>query len=139
MASGGLVIYEKGKVVFRAEPVHTAAVNERIAEPASPATTPAVTAMPVSSGITGGQLRRRVEPVYSDELKAQGVQGRVVLEVVVSKDGAVENITTLEGDPRLAEAATAAVRQWQYEPYRLNGEAVPMESRVTVTFGLVQP
>lgn len=132
--AGGLVVYEKGKVVYRSAPVQPAAMNERIANrPRTPEATPA------NAEITGGRLLRRVEPVYDESLKAQGLQGRVILRVVVGKDGTVETASVIEGDPRLAEAAIAAVRQWQYEPYRLNGDLVQMESRVTITFGLSQP
>jgi protein TonB len=61
----------------------------------------------------------------------------VILEVVVSKDGRVQNVRRLSGrHPLLDTAALDAVRQWRYRPYLLNGEAVEVESTVTVNFTL---
>ena len=73
-------------------------------------------------------LISQVEPVY------QGIQGAVVLNVEVSKEGTVENVTVLSGPPQLTQAAIDAVKQWRYKPTLLNGAPVPVITEVRVTF-----
>ena len=85
---------------------------------------------------TGGELKapalvRRVAPVYPDlALRAQ-LQGVVILEAVVGRDGRVEDVKVLRSIPLLDAAAVDAVRQWQYSPLLLNGK--PERFIVTVT------
>jgi len=138
-SSGELVVYERGKVVYRAgpvtRPVTSAAETEKLGEtldavPASDNTAPSSTA----AGFTGGKLIYHVAPVYSEEARALRVQGVVVLEGIIGKDGAVREIRIVDGDARLTDAAIEAVRQWRYEPFRSNGEPVDMLSTMTVHF-----
>ena len=89
---------------------------------------------PRVSQITGGHLLQRVPPVYPLRAKELHLQGKVMLEVLVARDGKVREIKLLSGDAILAQAAMAAVRQWEYEPYMLNGEPVEMPTRITVNF-----
>ena len=77
-----------------------------------------------------------VRPVYPDEAKKAGVQGTVLLDVVIGESGNIRDITVIKGSKVLADAAIAAVRQWHYEPHLLNGKAVSVEGRVTVNFVL---
>lgn len=60
------------------------------------------------------KLIRRVEPEYPDMLKQRGIGGTVRLQVTISVRGSVEEVEVLGGNPILAEAAVAAVRQWFY-------------------------
>jgi protein TonB len=62
------------------------------------------------------------------------VQGPVVLDAVISKAGTIENLQLVSGHPMLVPAAIEAVRQWRYRPYVLNGEAIEVETRITVNF-----
>jgi protein TonB len=55
---------------------------------------------------------------------------------MISREGAIENLQVLSGHPMLVQAAVDAVRQWRYRPYVLNGEAVDVETQVTVNFVL---
>jgi protein TonB len=55
---------------------------------------------------------------------------------MISREGAIENLQVLSGHPMLVQAAADAVRQWRYRPYVLNGEAVEVETQVTVNFVL---
>jgi protein TonB len=52
----------------------------------------------------------------------------------VNKNGRVEDVRVLKGHPMLQTAAVSAVKQWTYEPLRLNGDPVPFILTVTVTF-----
>ena len=67
-------------------------------------------------------------PVY------QGIEGDVVLEAEISKDGIIENLRVISGNPLLVQAAIDAVKQWQYRPTLLNGAAVNVVTNVTVSF-----
>lgn len=91
----------------------------------------------VSSGVTGGQLARRVTPVYPEQARTQGIQGAVVLEAMVGEDGTVEHVTVLSSGPSsLANAARRAVEQWRYTPLELNGKHMPMRNQITIKFTL---
>ncbi len=75
-----------------------------------------------------------VEPVYPQAARAAGVQGVVILELVIGTDGAVSNARVLRSIPPLDQAALDAVRQWRYEPTLLNGVPVPVIMTATVNF-----
>jgi protein TonB len=53
---------------------------------------------------------------------------------MISRDGAIENLQVLSGNPLLTPSALNAVRQWRYRLYVLNGEPVEVETEVTVNF-----
>jgi|SRR5579872_2605196 protein TonB len=98
---------------------------------------PTVSVKPLRiSNMLPGSLIHRVEPGYPPLAKAARVQGPVVLEAVISKTGTIENLQLISGHPMLAPAAIDAVRQWRYKPYILNGEAIEVETQITVNFTL---
>jgi len=87
----------------------------------------------------GGEIKeprkiKDVGAVYPPVAQAAGIQGVVILEVVIDTDGKVKDARVLRPQPSLSEAAVAAVRQWEYEPTLMNGVAVPVIMTVTVTF-----
>ena len=77
-----------------------------------------------------------MEPAYPQIARAAGVQGVVILEVVIGADGAVSNARVLRSIPPLDQAALDAVRQWRYEPTLLNGVPTPVIMTATVNFSL---
>ena len=79
---------------------------------------------------------KKVDPVYPPLARQARIQGSVILQVEISKSGDVENVQLYRGHPMLATAAIDAVKQWKYKPYLLNGQAVEVETRVTVNFTL---
>jgi protein TonB len=81
-----------------------------------------------------GNLVHRVQPEYPTLARQARVQGVVVLRAMISRDGAIENLQVLSGNPLLTPSALNAVRQWRYRPYVLNGEPVEVETEVTVNF-----
>jgi protein TonB len=81
-------------------------------------------------------LVHRVQPEYPPLARAVRVQGVVVLQAIIARDGTVANLRVLSGHPMLVRAAVAAVQQWRYRPYLLNGEAVEVETQITVNFVL---
>jgi protein TonB len=64
------------------------------------------------------------------------IQGAVLLEAVIAKDGSIENLHVISGHPMLSSAAVEAVKQWRYRPYTLNGQPVEVETQITVNFRL---
>ncbi len=90
----------------------------------------------VSSGVSTGMLVRRVQPTYPPLARQARIQGVVVLQAQISKDGSIQNLQLISGHPMLAPAAIEAVKQWKYKPYLLNGEPVEVETQVQVNFTL---
>jgi TonB family protein len=80
----------------------------------------------------------KVEPIYPPLARNARVQGSVVLKVEINQTGDVESADLVSGHPMLAPAAMAAVKQWKYRPYLLNGSPVGIEAQVTVNFALSQ-
>jgi TonB family protein len=60
----------------------------------------------------------------------------VVLDLVVGKNGAVQALHPISGDAELAQAASAALRQWHFEPLLRDGQPTPFETHITVSFVL---
>jgi periplasmic protein TonB len=88
----------------------------------------------VVSQLTEAQLLNRVEPAYPRIAVVSGVQGQVRLHAIIARDGTIQSLNVISGHPLLASAALDAVRQWRYRPYLLNGEAVEVETFITVNF-----
>ena len=88
------------------------------------------------SNLLQGSLIHRVDPIYPPLARSARIQGGVVLEAVIGKDGAMENLRLVSGHPLLSQAAIQAVSQWRYRPYILNGEAIEVETQITVNFVL---
>jgi periplasmic protein TonB len=96
----------------------------------------APTRVRVSSGVQSGLLVKRVQPNYPPLARQARIQGKVILQAQISKEGNIENLTLVSGHPMLAPAAIEAVKQWKYRPYLLNGEPVEVETQVEVNFTL---
>jgi protein TonB len=90
----------------------------------------------ISQGVTKGLLFRRVEPVYPPLARAARVQGDVVLKAIIDKNGDIQDLQLISGHPMLVPGAIAAVKQWHYKPYLLNGQPVEVETTITVIFTL---
>jgi protein TonB len=90
----------------------------------------------VSSGVSTGLLIRKVQPNYPPLARQARIQGSVVLQAEISKEGTIQNLQLISGHPMLAPSAIEAVKQWRYKPYLLNGEPVAVETQVVVNFTL---
>ncbi|PYX00157.1 MAG: energy transducer TonB [Acidobacteria bacterium] len=90
----------------------------------------------VSQGVTQGLLIRKVQPTYPPLARQARIQGAVLLQAEISKDGTIQNLRLISGHPMLTSAAIDAVKQWRYKPYILNGEPVEVETQITVNFTL---
>jgi protein TonB len=78
----------------------------------------------------------RVEPTYPSVAQQAHIQGSVVLTAIIDKNGNVQQLRLVSGQPLLVTAAIEAVKQWHYKPFLLNGEPLEVETTVTVNFHL---
>lgn len=101
---------------------------------------PVVAPMPkkvnVSAAVVAGNRIGGNMPEYPAIAKAAKIQGTVVLQATIGKEGTIENLRVISGPPMLQAAATDAVRTWTYKPYLLNGQPVEVETQVNVVFSL---
>jgi protein TonB len=89
-----------------------------------------------TSSILEGSLIRRAQPVYPPLARMARIQGSVIVAAVISKAGTMERVQVVSGHPMLIPAAVDAVSLWRYRPYILNGEAIEVETQITVNFVL---
>jgi TonB family protein len=105
-----------------------------------------VTSSPVLSEVTvqvspqeaDARLDRKIEPEYPAKALAAGIQGDVVLRVLIGRNGKVKDIKVASGDPVLAHAAVSAVKRWRYEPWASGGNNPETETTVTLSFVLAK-
>jgi TonB family protein len=89
------------------------------------------------SGIEPPQLLREVRASYTDDARRRGIEGDVVLEIVVKADGLVGSVRVMRSlGAGLDQRATDAVRQWRFSPARRQGTAVDVVVEVAVEFKL---
>lgn len=83
------------------------------------------------------KLVKKVEPVYPDEAKEAGLEGAVVVEGLADEKGKVVKVKIIKGEHELLNnSAIAAVKQWEYEPFIINGKPKRFEFTVTMRFKL---
>lgn len=90
----------------------------------------------LSSGVSAGLLLSPIRPIYPHIAIITRTEGTVVVEAVISKQGRIEAAHILSGPELLRNSALAAVQTAHYKPYVLNGEAVAVETHITVTYRL---
>jgi TonB family protein len=150
-SSDELVVYEKGKVIFRMKPAPAKPASAKAGHQSVPVPNQQNNAIVKASSttkLTGSssvwlspaqaetRLISRTEPQYPHEALAAHRAGDIVLEILVAKDGTVSNVRTLSGDPLLSAAAIAAVRSWRYQPYRSQDRPTQFQTDITLTFTL---
>jgi len=79
---------------------------------------------------------KNVPPVYPPIAQSARVQGVVIIEATIGADGKVKDAKVLRSIPLLDQAALDAVKQWEFTPTTMNGQAVPVVMTVTVNFTL---
>jgi protein TonB len=84
-------------------------------------------------------LLSRVEPIYPEDAKQQGIQGTVKLHAIIDRHGSVENLQSANGPPILVAAAMNAVRQWRFTETLLAGRSVETEEDIDIVFRLSNP
>jgi TonB family protein len=91
----------------------------------------------VGQSVMAAQITNKVAPVYPPLARQARIQGMVTLTAEINTTGDVTDVQLVSGHPMLAPSAIAAVKQWKYKPYELNGEVVDVETTVTVNFTLI--
>lgn len=94
----------------------------------------------VGGGVQHAKLVRQARPAYPEHLKAAGIEGTVLIEAVIGRDGTIQNVQVLNSmvHADLVQAAVEAVRQWQWEPTYLNGQPIEIVTQITVNFTLTK-
>jgi periplasmic protein TonB len=79
-------------------------------------------------------LTSPVRPNYPLLARQMKVQGSVILQALIGKDGIIQNLRVVSGPRILAGAAEDAVRQWKFKPHVVGGQAVETQAKITVNF-----
>jgi protein TonB len=90
----------------------------------------------LNSGVVAAMAVYQPKPLYPQLAIIAHIQGTVVLEAIIGKDGTIQNLKVLSGHPVLAHAAVDAVKTWRYQPTLLNSEPVEVLTEIDVTFKL---
>ncbi len=78
---------------------------------------------------------KETPPLYTKSAFDRGIEGRVVLKVIIRKDGTIGPVRVDQSlDEELDEAATEAVRSWQFDPATVNGEPINVLASIEVDF-----
>lgn len=144
---GSLLVYENGKEIFRMPPAadegerNNRASATRTGSPTSTVDRAGPVIVPagiyeLSPEVAEGSLLHRVEPDYPEKALQQQIQGPVELDVRIERNGSVQEAKLVTGQPLLADAAIAAVKQWRFRPHLVKGQAVEMQTKVTLNFRL---
>ena len=109
-------------------------ITSALASPKPPA--PATETGYVRSNIQEPRLTKSEPPEYPELAKSTQVSGDVVLDAVIDAAGNVKGVRVISGPPLLQKAAVDALRQWKYEPARLDGRPIAVHLTVTINFRL---
>lgn len=102
-----------------------------------PAPPPKVTKpLRIGGQVMQGRLEHQIMPVYPQIAKIAHVEGTVVLHAIIDENGRIQELQYISGPALLKQSAMQAVRQWQYVPYRLNGQPVKVDTTISVVFNL---
>lgn len=88
------------------------------------------------SQIDASKLVYRIEPIYPVLAKQIGKSGKVELHAIIGEDGMIQSLEAVGGDPMFLASAMQAVKQWRYTPTMLNGQAVKVDTYITVIYNM---
>ena len=140
MVSRGVPVQAEAALTFRFETTLKAnAAQPKPQTLATPSSSSAAVplAVRVSPAVLQAFLLDHSDPIYPPDAKRNNIQGKVVLALTVDKTGMTKDIHMLSSpNQALTDSAVAAVSQWHYRPYQLNGVAIDVQSTVEVDFEL---
>ena len=104
---------------------------------------PVETVAPIPRIAVGGRVQdaliiHKVIPVYPPLARQARLSGSVRFTAIIARDGTIQNLTLVSGNPMLVTAAMDAVRQWRYRPTLLNGDPIEVIAPIEVIFILNQ-
>lgn len=88
----------------------------------------------VPAQVMEGLLIHKIEPIYPDAARQANIQGIVILDTVIGRDGTVVDVRAISGPDELTTAAVDAVKWWRFQPYQANGQPVEVETKLAVEF-----
>jgi TonB family protein len=115
--------------------VQTASMRS-VATRIAPSLLAALEPVSLSEDLSRRLLLQKVLPNYPEQAVKSRLQGAVVLQAWIARDGTIQDLKLVRGSFLLGQAAYRAVKQWRYQPYLVNGRAVEAETFVTVDFRL---
>jgi TonB family protein len=140
---GSLLVFENGKEVFRmpstpgaAEGLNRTGKSEMQRASSFESDVPGGKVMELTPAAAEDSLIHRVEPEYPEQARQKQIQGAVVLEARIHPDGTIESLKVTSGQPLLADAAMAAVKQWRFRQHQINGKPAEMQTTITLNFRL---
>jgi periplasmic protein TonB len=92
--------------------------------------------LPIGGDVIPAKLLKSVPPIYPPTARSQRIAGDVKIDALVDASGNVSTMKVIAGPPLLHQAAMMALKQWKYEPAKLDGNATAMHLTVTVQFRL---
>ncbi|HET7891592.1 MAG TPA: TonB family protein [Candidatus Sulfotelmatobacter sp.] len=111
---------------------------QQVAVPPAPLKTSSVTSNAAErvqmSADTAEVVSRPVKPDYPLLARQMKVQGSVILQALIGRDGMIQDLHVVSGPPILAGAAREAVKQWHFKPHYQGEEAVETQAKITVNF-----
>jgi periplasmic protein TonB len=116
-------------------PVQSASMRS-VAARITPSLLAALEPVSLSEDLSRRLLLEKVLPSYPEQAVKARLQGPVVLQAWIGRDGTIQDLKLVRGSLLLGQAAYRAVKQWRYQPYLINGRAVEAETLVTVDFRL---
>ena len=125
--TGGLVGGVLGAIITPALPGQ---------QPPPPPPPPTPPPFRIGGDVAQASLISSVPPTYPPLAREARLQGVVLLQVEISREGVVDSVRVISGHALLNDAAVQAVQQWRYKPYMINGQPTPVVTTVTVNFTL---
>jgi TonB family protein len=120
---------------LKTSPLQTASLRT-VAARIAPSILAALEPVSLSEDLSRRLLLQKVLPNYPEQAVKARLQGPVVLQAWIARDGTIQDLKLVRGSFLLGQAAYRAVKQWRYQPYLVNGRAVEAETFVTVDFRL---
>jgi TonB family protein len=108
--------------------------QDRVASDSAPTMATEPQRIRIASAVSQGLLIHKVQPLYPPEARASQIQGTVILEAIIGKDGQIKDLKFVSGPKALVESAIGAVQQWRYRPYMLNNEPVEVMTQIQVKY-----
>ncbi len=136
---GDIVIFDNGKPTPVRSPASTAGNEPRPSNSRENSTSEEEYHQPtvsVSEAVAEQHLLERIEPDYPDSVRAKHLQGAVILNIYVGKNGTVRSLSCVTGDSELCLLAANAVRQWKFSTLIHKGAPASFESQTTIEFAL---
>ena len=92
--------------------------------------------LPIGGDVVSAKLLKSVPPVYPPSARTQRVGGDVKIDALIDVAGNVSTMKVISGPTLLHQAAMNALKQWKYQPAKLDGNPTPMHLTVIVQFRL---